>query len=96
MRDKKDVFARISARLDLPREAIPGGYSILLSGEKLCVQGRATILAYDEECILLCVEKRRLRVQGHGLFCAELAAERVLIIGRVKGLFWEGGDADAT
>ena len=96
MREKKDVLARIAARLDLPREALPGGFSVLLSGESLCIQGRAAILTYGKECILLCVGKRRLRVQGRGLFCAELAAERVLINGHVKGLFWEEGDADAT
>ncbi len=95
MREKKDFLARVGAYLDLPVEALPGGFSVLLSGDSaLCVQGCVSICSYGEEQILLHVGKRLLCVQGKSLFCAELAAGKLLINGTVTGLFFkkEGGD----
>ena len=96
MREKKDIFARISARLDLPREALPGGFSVSLSGRELCVQGRAVILGYSEECVELFLGKRRICVRGNGLFCAELTPQRVLIVGDVCGIYLKREGEDAT
>ena len=96
MREKKDIFARISARLDLPREALPGGFSISFSGRELCVQGRAVILGYSEECVELSLGKQCILVQGTGLFCAELTPQRVLIVGDVCGIFFKREGKDAT
>ena len=49
MSEKRDLLTRFGARLDLPREALPGGFSILLSGQgELSVRGRARILSYKE------------------------------------------------
>ncbi len=97
MREKKDFLTRISAYLDLPREALPGGFSVLLSGDSaLCVQGEVAIRSYTEEQILLCVGKHLLCVEGKGLFCAELAAGKLLINGTVTGLLLKKEGKDAT
>ena len=96
MREKKDIFARISARLDLPREALPGGFSISLSGRELYLQGRAVILGYSEECVEVSLGKQRICVQGSGLFCAELTPQRVLIVGDVCGIFLKREGENAT
>ncbi len=97
MREKKDFLSRISSYLDLPCEALPGGFSMLLSGDSaLCVQGEVSICSYSEEQIRICVGKRVLLVEGKDLFCAELSAGKLLINGTVTGLFLRKEGENAT
>ena len=88
MREKKDFLTRLTGRLDLPREALPGGFSVLLSGEgEVLVRGCTRILEYGEERIRVCVGKRVLCVEGEALFCASFGAQEMLINGTVRALF---------
>ncbi len=97
MSEKKDFFARFGARLDLPREALPGGFSLLLSGqEELYARGRVRILSYKEDEIVLLIEKRRIRVVGRGLFCASFEKENMRIIGTVTGVIFESEGTNAS
>ena len=97
MKEKKDLLARLGAHLDLPREALPGGFSVLLSGQgELCVRGRARILSYKEDEILLLIEKRRMRVAGKGLFCVGFEKENMRIIGTVVGVNFEESAENAN
>ena len=97
MSEKKDFLARFGARLDLPREALPGGFSLLLSGQgEICVRGRARILSYKEDEILLFLEKRRVRVVGKKLLCASFEKENMRIIGTVTGVNFETEGKDAN
>lgn len=97
MREKKDFRKRVSAYLDLPLEALPGGFSVLLSGDReICVQGNAVIRSYTDEQIVLSIGKRVLCIKGKGLFCAELISGKLLINGTVSGLFLEKEGTDAT
>lgn len=90
MSTKRDLLSRFGARLDLPREALPGGFSILLSGQgELCARGRVRILSYNEEEITILLEKRRVRVVGKALFCASFEKENIRIIGTVTGVIFE-------
>ncbi len=90
MSEKKDFLARFGARLDLPREALPGGFSLLLSGqEEFSARGRVRILSYKEDEILLLIEKKRVRVMGKQLFCASFEKENIRIIGTVTGVIFE-------
>ena len=93
----KDLFARISSYLDLPPEALPGGFSLLLSGEReLCVRGRAIICSYHDKRIVISVGKHMLCVRGESLFCAELSSEKMLISGTITGIFFLTEGEDAT
>ena len=97
MSEKGDLLARLGARLDIPREALPGGFSLLLSGQgEFYARGRVKILSYKQEEILLLLERRRVRVVGKKLFCASFERENVRIIGTVTGVIFEteGKDAD--
>ena len=97
MREKKDFLDRISAYLDLPAQALPGGFSVTLSGEgALCVQGCASICSYSETQVLLWLGRRYLLVEGKELFCAELSAGKLLINGTVTALFLKKEGEDAT
>lgn len=97
MRKKKDFLGRVGAYLDLPCEALPGGFSVLLSGQgEVCVQGRAEIRSYGEERVVLGIGKRVLVVEGRELFCTELSTEKLLIIGTVTGLFFKKEGENAT
>ena len=97
MREKKNFFGRIGDYLNIPEGVLPGDFSVLLSGDRvLCVQGKLRISAYSEERIVLCVGKHELCVEGKGLFCAELAAEKILINGTVTALYLKKGDKNAT
>lgn len=96
MSGKRDLFSRFGARLDLPREALPGGFSVLLSGQdELFIRGRVRILSYKEDEIVLLVEKRRVRVVGKALFCASFEKENMRIIGTVTGVNFETEGAHA-
>ena len=97
MSRKKDFLARFGAGLDLPREALPGGFSLVLSGgEELSVRGRVRIISYSEDEILLSVEKKRVCITGSKLFFASFEKENMRIIGTVMGvnLEAEGKHAD--
>ena len=63
MRKKKELLARIGERLDIPREALPGGFGLTLSGQnELTVRGCRRILHYGEDCIRLSLGKTVLRM----------------------------------
>lgn len=88
MREKKDFLGRIGAYLDLPPAALPGGFSLMLSEDSaLCVQGRVSLRSYTQERIEISVERRCVQVEGKNLFCAELEAGKLMIIGTVTALF---------
>lgn len=97
MHEKKDLLGRIGEYLDLPRDLLPGGFTVLLSGEReLCVRGRAFLRTYSEKQIVFALEEVELCVEGEGLFCRELSAENIVIIGTVRALFLKRGEKDAT
>ena len=97
MHEKKDLWGRIGEYLDLPRDLLPGGFSVLLSGEgELCVRGHAFMRTYSEKQIVLALDKVELCVEGESLFCKELSAENIVIIGTVRALFLKRGEKDAT
>ena len=97
MSEKKDFLARFGASLDLPRESLPGGFSLVLSGcDELLLRGRVRILSYREEEILLLIEKKRLRITGNKLFFASFEKENMRIIGTVMGLNFETGGKHAN
>lgn len=97
MREKKDFFGRIGAYLDLPPEALPGGFSVMLSGDgALCIQGRISLCSYTQERIEISVGRQRMSVEGKDLFCSELEAGKLMIIGTVTALFLKKEGMDAT
>ena len=91
MRKRKDLLARFGERLDIPREALPGGFGLSLSGQnELSVRGCRRILAYGESCIRLLLDKRVLAVEGEGLLCTAFAPELLVICGHICVLRFEG------
>ena len=90
MQRKKDFFARMGERLDLPREALPGGFGLSLSGQnELSVRGCRRILEYEETCICLLLDGVVLSVKGEGLLCTTFAAESLVISGHISLLSFE-------
>ena len=97
MREKKDLLGRIGSYLDISPEALPGDFSVLLSGDRaLCIQGNVRISSYCEERILLRVGKHTLCVEGQELFCTELSTGKMLINGTVTALFLKKEGKHAT
>jgi len=83
----RDLLSNFSKRLDIPREALPGGFGLTLSGEsELTVRGCKRILSYGSELICLRVGKTRLFVRGKGLFCTSFGAGCVTVSGRIMSL----------
>lgn len=91
MRRKRDFFGELWQRLDIPREALPGGFGAILSGQgELIVRGCRRILAYSEQQIkLLLCGRRVLCVEGAGLLCAAFQAGGVTITGEITALRFE-------
>ena len=91
MRQKKDFFARFGEKLDIPREVLPFGFSLSLSGqEELTVQGCGRILVYESERISLLVGRRTvLHVVGKKLLCVSFGAGSVTVRGDILELRFE-------
>ena len=92
MPKKRDFFARFGAKLDIPREALPGSFGLTLAGQQeLVVRGCQKILAYGKTCISLKVGKTVLNIRGEELFCTAFGAGCVTVTGRIISLvFGEG------
>lgn len=90
MRRGRDFMDALSEKLDIPREALPHGFALALSGEReLTVWGCRHILSYSAEEILLSLGARRLRVSGEGLLCAAFGAGAVTVTGEILTLSLE-------
>ena len=97
MQKRKRFLARFREGLDLPSEALPGGFSITLSGgNELSVWGCREILKYGDEEIVLALFKASLAIRGRGLLCVAFDAGCVRINGRICALqlYGEGKNAD--
>ena len=95
MTEKRDLGARLAARLNIPLEALPSGFGLSMIGDgELTVRGCKRILSYGETCISLAVGKRVLTVMGTALFCTAFSGGAVTIRGRISGLDL-GGDVRA-
>lgn len=87
MRRKRDLIGALGERLDIPREALPGGFAIALSGDReLTVWGCRHILSYSESEIVLLPGKRVLRVVGKDLLCSAFGAGAVTLTGQIEAL----------
>ena len=90
MRRGRDFIGAISEKLDIPRESLPGGFALALSGEReMTVWGCQRILAFDEGEIVLLVGKKVLRVLGKTLFCAAFGEGAVTVTGEIATLSFE-------
>lgn len=93
MRRKKEFFTRFGQRLDIPREALPGGFGLSMSGQnELTVRGCRKILSYGADCILLSLGRVDLRVEGEELLCTVFEAGSVTVQGVVCKVSFEGED----
>lgn len=93
MQKKGDFLARFGAKLDIPREALPGGFGISLSGQnELVVRGCKKILSYGEERIELSLGKLRLAIKGEGLLCSAFGGGAVTVVGKIVTLCFEEGE----
>ena len=94
MRQKRGLWAALTDGLGVPREALPGGFSVALSGQReLTVRGCRRILHYGEEEIRLRVGGTVLRISGSDLFCASLCAGGVTVRGWITALSFGEGEA---
>lgn len=90
MRRKKEFFTRFGERLDVPREALPGGFGFSMSGQnELTVRGCRRILSYGADCISLSLGKVALLVEGAELLCTVFEAGDVTIQGRISKVSFE-------
>lgn len=93
MRHKKELLAGLSRRLDIPREALPFGFGLSLSGrEVLQVRGCRRILTCGKERISLALGKVVLCISGSGLICTAFEEQSVTVEGRITALCFEDGE----
>lgn len=92
MRRGRDFLGALSEKLDIPREALPGGFALALSGgRELTVWGCERILSYDEEEIALLAGGRTLHVRGSALLCSAFGEGSVTVTGEILSLALAGG-----
>ena len=95
MTEKRDFAARLAARLDIPRELLPGGFGASLAGDReLTVRGCKRILSYGQAEITLAVGATVLTVRGSDLYCSAFSGGAVTVTGKITGLLL-GGQGDA-
>lgn len=96
MRRKKELLTQISQRLDIPREALPFGFGMTLSGqESLTVRGCNGILSYEKSCVRLSLGKVALDITGKGLICTAFEAGNMTVEGHIRAISFEE-DANET
>ena len=92
MRKRKPFLDRIGEKLDIPREALPGGFGLALSGRgHLHVCGCARVLCYSEEEIALQLQGSVLKIFGEGLLFTSFSDGEVEIGGLVCGISFAEG-----
>ena len=97
MREKKDLLVGAMRYLDIPREALPGGFGIQISGKSsLTVRGCRRILQYGADCIRLSLGKKlALAIRGRGLICTVFEGGQATVEGLLQGLSFEEEQCDA-
>ena len=90
MRKRKDLFGSLSEKMNIPREALPGGYALTMSGEReLTLWGCTRILSYGEEEVALRIGQQILRISGGRLLCSAFGAGSVTVTGEIRTLAFE-------
>ncbi len=90
MRKGRDLIGALGEKLDIPREALPGGFALALSGQsELTVWGCRRILSYSEQEIVLLPGKRRLHIEGDRLLCRAFGEGAVTVTGRIEAMRFE-------
>lgn len=91
MRQKRGLLNRLLQHLDIPREALPFGFGLSMSGQQvLTVRGCKKILTYGEGEISLLLGKTVLTVKGNGLLCTVFSSGSVTVEGQIIALFFGG------
>ena len=94
---KSKLLLGLSQRLELPSELLVGGPCVELKGNnELTVVGHRGILGYDAACILVGTTLGPLRIEGSGLRIFRMNRERIVIYGRIGGLFWKEAEECST
>ena len=87
----RELFTRMSERLDLPPETVGNDSQILLSGNhQVTVDGHHGIRLYEPQRIEVRCRKGCVCIDGEALQVSYLSCERVCIRGRIDGLTLEG------
>ena len=90
MREKGDFLSRLGERLDIPQEALPGGFALFLSGQReLTLQGSWRIICYERREIRLRLGKTALCIKGERLLCRSFSPGHVTICGWITALSFE-------
>ena len=90
MRRKKGFLARFGERLDIPREALPGGFGLSMSGQnELTVRGCRRILSYGADRIALSLGRVVLSIRGTELLCTVFEAGSVTVQGQIAQVSFE-------
>ena len=92
---REDWITRLGRNLDLPCEAMPGGFGLTLSGTgQLTLRGCRRILAYTPECVRLSVGRRAVAVTGERVLCTVFEAGSVTVEGRIDAIRLEKNGED--
>ena len=77
----------LSARLDLPAEAVAGAARITLSGrQQVLIEQHKGLLSYSGSEVEVNCGALRCRVRGEGLLLRAMTAEMLLVTGTVFGV----------
>lgn len=87
MKKRKGLLSGLAARLDIPSEALPGGFGVELSGQRaLIARGCRRILHYADEEVRLLLGRTVLHVLGKELICTSFGHGGVTVKGWIEAI----------
>lgn len=85
--EKKKIRQKIQAAMEIPKELLKNYSRVtIIGGEDVWIENYKSILEYSEEFIRL---SNDISIYGQNLNVAEISAEDILIIGKIKTIEFE-------
>ena len=87
MKGKGDWMQRLTQRLDLPSESVPGLPLVEIAGDRrVLVENHGGVCHYGPEQICIRVRYGMISIRGRGLELSRMSKELLIISGKIDGV----------
>lgn len=87
MKGKGDWMQRLTQRLDLPAEPVPGLPLVEIAGDRrVLVENHGGVCQYGSDQICIRVKYGMISIRGRGLELSRMSKELLIISGRIDGV----------
>lgn len=87
MKGTGDWMQRLTQRLDLPAESVPGLPLVEIAGDRrVLVENHGGVCQYGSDQICIRVKYGMISIRGRGLELSRMSKELLIISGRIDGV----------